>query len=720
MNLRQYIGYMRRYPPQLLLRKAANEIRFVYREIASQRPPQNPAQKLTAAVRVGVFWEEVPSQWRTVLRDLFLLSSRDKRRILAMLHGCCPQAEPLILREADQICNHQFDLLGSGPTFLGDRIDWHYDFISNYRWPTRRYFRRIRPAPYPGGYDVKVPWELSRCYHFARLGQAYWITTDERYAREFVSQWTSWVEDNPCPLGVNWVCPMEVAIRAVNWIWGLAFFLDSPHITDDFLIRMSAGLYEHGQHILNNLEGQPGQARNGNHYLSDLVGLIYVGICCPFFNASPEWLRFAVDELWSEVLHQFLPDGVNFESSTSYHRLVCELVLSAVALCRKNGMTPPDEVLHRIDRANDFVGAVQMPNGLTPVIGDADNGRLHRLAVWNVAEHEWQDYRYLLPIAHGILGSQCMDVPSEHWQEAIWMLGRQPKVSFEDSDQYHTIDVASRSFVDSGMYVMGHGDLYLLVHTGQRLAPSKTSHVHNDLGSIVMHAYGTTFIVDPGSYVYTRDYRQRHLFRSTMWHNTVAVDAADQHVVADDEFAVSSVTTSTVNLWQCTAEMDLLDMTHHGYERLPDAVTHRRKILFDKRHGFWIVGDFLTCQGHHHSTVSYHFNTLSVQPDLSKPRPTYIVSGGDLSPCLVVQLFSQPASQRRIESGWIAPGYGSRREAPVLRVEAQHTGDVRVITVLVPARSGDRLNDYLLSIEPVARDHMDTHFDFPPSLGATH
>ena len=36
--------------------------------------------------------------------------------------------------------------------------------------------------------DVKVPWELSRCQHFPLLGQAYWLTGDERYAREYVDR----------------------------------------------------------------------------------------------------------------------------------------------------------------------------------------------------------------------------------------------------------------------------------------------------------------------------------------------------------------------------------------------------------------------------------------------------------------------------------------------------------------------------------------------------
>jgi len=35
--------------------------------------------------------------------------------------------------------------------------------------------------------DVKVPWELSRHQHFVTLGQAFVLTGDEKYAREFVA-----------------------------------------------------------------------------------------------------------------------------------------------------------------------------------------------------------------------------------------------------------------------------------------------------------------------------------------------------------------------------------------------------------------------------------------------------------------------------------------------------------------------------------------------------
>jgi hypothetical protein len=90
-----------------------------------------------------------------------------------------------------------FDLLGSGPCSLTEKIDWHVDFKSGFRWDENSFYMDLHPAKYPGGYDIKVPWELNRCQYFAWLGQAYWLTGDEKYAEEFRSQVEDWITTNP-------------------------------------------------------------------------------------------------------------------------------------------------------------------------------------------------------------------------------------------------------------------------------------------------------------------------------------------------------------------------------------------------------------------------------------------------------------------------------------------------------------------------------------------
>src|SRR3954453_865923 len=61
-----------------------------------------------------------------------------------------------LLGVADRVCSHVFDLLGSGPRHLGERIDWHEDFKANRRWPLVHH--SIVPITIGAGADIKVPW----------------------------------------------------------------------------------------------------------------------------------------------------------------------------------------------------------------------------------------------------------------------------------------------------------------------------------------------------------------------------------------------------------------------------------------------------------------------------------------------------------------------------------------------------------------------------------
>jgi hypothetical protein len=353
---------------------------------------------------------------------LFFLEPTCRHEFVDAMCEVCPEAESLIIAAADRVCDHVFDLLGSGPTHLGEQIDWHVDFKTGHRFDPDKYYADVRPAPYPGGYDIKVPWELSRCQHFAWLGQAYWFTEDEKYAQEFVDQILDWIEKNPPQFGVSWACTMDVAIRAVNWLWGYYFFKDSPSLDDDFLLAFFKSLLGHGRHIFSNLENQGDFT--GNHYLSNLVGLIYLGILCPEFKEARRWREFGLRELEKEMFKQVYPDGVDFEASTSYHRLVTEMFLSAVILARLNGHEFSQPFMERLEKMVEFVMYITKPDGTVPLIGDNDNGRLHRLKVWDPPEREWVDFRYLLAIGTVLFEREDFALAAgDQWVEAICLLG---------------------------------------------------------------------------------------------------------------------------------------------------------------------------------------------------------------------------------------------------------------------------------------------------------
>ena len=74
-----------------------------------------------------------------------------------------------LLAVAERVAAHTFDLLGSGPTELGPRIDWQCDFKSGRSWPLDHISQLV--ISYPDGSDIKVPWELSRFQHLPRAGR---------------------------------------------------------------------------------------------------------------------------------------------------------------------------------------------------------------------------------------------------------------------------------------------------------------------------------------------------------------------------------------------------------------------------------------------------------------------------------------------------------------------------------------------------------------------
>src|SRR5438445_230511 len=114
--------------------------------------------------------------------------------------------------------------------------------------------KRVPPRRLPGvlsRYAVRdARTKTRRCYvephRWVTLGRAYALDADPAYSGEFVLQLQAWLDDNPWPYGVNWGRAMEVAVRAVNWLWAAALFADAPEFSPDLKKRMLKALLQHG------------------------------------------------------------------------------------------------------------------------------------------------------------------------------------------------------------------------------------------------------------------------------------------------------------------------------------------------------------------------------------------------------------------------------------------------------------------------------------------
>ena len=111
----------------------------------------------------------------------FFFNPNDKDKIVETIKKEYPNSIEQTISDADEICEHIFDLLGSGKTKLGKEIDWHLDFKSGFRWDPKTYYLGTgKHVTLNDPSDVKVPWELSRCQHFIALGKAYWYNKQSK------------------------------------------------------------------------------------------------------------------------------------------------------------------------------------------------------------------------------------------------------------------------------------------------------------------------------------------------------------------------------------------------------------------------------------------------------------------------------------------------------------------------------------------------------------
>ena len=79
----------------------------------------------------------------------FFLDAGTPDEYQKFLDTLSPDYSATALDAADRVCGHEFELLGSGPAFLGHRIDWHSDCITGHPGVkiTPRAFGRDRRLP---------------------------------------------------------------------------------------------------------------------------------------------------------------------------------------------------------------------------------------------------------------------------------------------------------------------------------------------------------------------------------------------------------------------------------------------------------------------------------------------------------------------------------------------------------------------------------------------
>jgi len=484
---------------------------------------------------------------------------------------------------------------------FGESINWLRDPLSDALWPLD-YHADVQLFRTDGS-DARVLWEVNRLAHLVTLARAYLVTNDEKYAAEIFKELADWCKQNPLGRGANWACAMEVALRAINLLAVFELVRRSPQLNEETLLPLLQMLDQHGAHIRRNLEFS--YISTSNHYLSDVVGLLWLGIMLPELEAAEEWRAFGLRETLREMDKQVLADGADSEASTGYHRLVLELFLYSFILARANQIEIGEKYWEKLRAMLSYVRAYLKPDGRAPLVGDTDSGQVLPLVRRSADEHA-----YVLAIGAALFKEPRFKLPAHEAampEELLWILGEEGVRAFHSLPE-ETECTASQAFEDAGTYILRDGDLYLLYNASGNGLRGRGSHGHNDALSLEVSACGTSFIIDPGTYVYSANLRERQLFRSVVYHSTVEVDGAEQNTTDQNlPFVIGDEAHPRVLSWETGIERDIIIAEHDGYKRLAEGVTHRRAVRFEKLERWWLVEDTLTGAGEHVFRFRFHF-----------------------------------------------------------------------------------------------------------------
>lgn len=534
--------------------------------------------------------------------------------------------------------------------------------------------------------DIKYLWEPSRHLEVPVLAMAWSVTGDARYAMAARTLVASWIEQCPYPNGVHWASSLELAIRLLNWAvaWPLLDSPGAPTFAGDAGQRFQAdwlrSVYQHADFIARHLSKH---SSANNHLFGELMGLFVAALRWPCWPESEGWRRFSQDGLEQQAQVQNAADGVNLEQAIYYHHEVMDMMLLCDRFAQVAGHPFSPAFAGRLQAMAGFVHALMDRGGQVPMIGDADDATMLRL---EAAAHA-------TPYA-SLLASSAIRFGDAGFKAKAGVLDQKTRLLFGQAgvDRWKLIadaqpDQPRLAFPAGGYYLLGEhfgadDEVRAVIDCGPLGYLSIAAHGHADALAFTLSLGGDEVLVDPGTFCYHTQERWRNHFRSTAAHNTVNIDGLDQSVIGGN-FMWMQHAPSQLERHDTDGPVQTFAGRHGGYQRLPDPVTHRRKVELARGERRLQVTDTLECQAQH--TVGIHWQLAeqctvqlvdgAAEVRCGRWRVTIACGHAGLRPT-VLRGSDQPPG------GWISRRFDSKQPADQLRWTGEISGTTEILTLI--------------------------------------
>jgi hypothetical protein len=583
-----------------------------------------------------------------------------------------------LVAAADRLVAGQLEVLGSPVPFDQGHPVWTADPRTGTQIPLDLGefidFRHIR------GVDIKFLWEVNRHLWLVTVAQAHAATGEPRYL-DAIGRWlSSWLDDNPYPLGPNWSSPVEHGIRLINWslVWHLIGGDESPLFASPegtgLKTRWMRAVYQH-MHFIRSTYSRYSSA--DNHLIGEIAGMYVGGRTWPLWPSCPAWTAEAKAMLEAEAAKQFAEDGVNREQAFCYHIFSLEFLLAALACGHADGDRFSDAFVARVQAAVEFAGACLDVSGHPPFYGDSDGGHVFSLGY----DSGFAPYRSLVTLGSGLLGDGSPDLGPD--EASAWVLAAIRAETPPQGD----IDLARRDFSTGGFTILGRNlgqpdEIRVLFDVGPLGYNRISGHGHADALSVLLSVAGRPFLIDAGTYCYNAAPELRRYFRGTSAHNTLIVDGQDQSVYGSSFLWLRDVETRVEH---CTLgdRQDRVVASHTGYLRLSDPVRHRRTVVFDKPGGVLSILDTIESKAPHRVELRWH---LAPECRVRRSGDAFVIERDNIvlrvvltAPGLDVDLVE---ASDQAPDGWVSRRFYQREPSRLLRASGVLAPGAEITTTI--------------------------------------
>lgn len=330
-----------------------------------------------------------------------------------------------------------------------------------------------------------------------------------------------WMDGNPTGSNPAW-SPYTTALRIVNWISWYGYASDG--LSEEFRQKFLSSLHDQYAFLSAHLE----KDILGNHYFEDLKSLVLASV---FFNDAAVFKR-ALADFKAECREEILPDGMHFELSPMYHKIILEGMLRVAIALRGAGRKDAEiegYLQPMLDAAYSFEDGLER----VPLFNDGGNNVAKSLKALVKAAEE---------------------------------LGCQPRFK--------------RQLKSGGFYIFQrkvNGRKWkLIVDAGEPGPKYIPGHAHCDAMSYELFRDGKPVLVNCGTYAY--QCKERSFFRSTAAHNTVMVEGTEQSQCWGAFRLAKRSSTSVLKVTDDSITMEMTDQKGQKVKRtitLSDSLTVR-------------------------------------------------------------------------------------------------------------------------------------------------